>query len=261
MEKMIQNKEYAKQVFINEKKSISTMNDGINLPAFLKIKLPESDEEIDALFQKNYDRFIQDHKDQLAQYEMWNQNPESGIPQRYWHASFFNFETLSEAQKMVRGKVIDFVERPDNDGVLILTGPKGTGKTHLGASAVRATLGHYASMEDIIHRIDSSIHFSSRTTEEEVYEFYSSVNFLVIDEIGRSLRQEHEMEILSYLLRKRYDNQKPTILITNLTKDGLLDKVGEAVTDRLFETGECVEFSGESYRLGKRVSGGKGCVA
>lgn len=43
-----------------------------------------------------------------------------------------------------------------------------------------------------------------------------------------------------------------TILISNLKKEDLLKKLGDAVVDRLTETCKSVEFVGESYRLGKR---------
>lgn len=72
------------------------------------------------------------------------------------------------------------------------------------------------------------------------------------DEIGRSLKTEKETELLSYILRKRYDNQLPTIIISNMEKKMLLKKLGDAVVDRLKEIGFSIEFIGESYRVQKR---------
>lgn len=71
-----------------------------------------------------------------------------------------------------------------------MTGAKGTGKTHLGATAVRDTQGHYVSMEDLIYKVESSMNFKSTQTEEEVFNDFSTVNFLVIDEVGRSLKRK-----------------------------------------------------------------------
>lgn len=62
-------------------------------------------------------------------------------------------------------------------------------------------MGRYISMEDLIYKVESSMNFKSPQTEEEVFSSFATVNFLVIDEVGRSLKREKEIEILSYILR------------------------------------------------------------
>ena len=190
--------------------------------------------------------------EELSLIQKWNYKKESGVPQRFSECSFFNFECRNEVEKNCFEKVVEFACRENNDGVLLMTGPKGTGKTHLGTAAVRDTQGRYVSMEDLIYKVESSLNFKSPQTEEEVFTDFTTVRFLVIDEVGRSLKREKEIEILSYILRKRYDNQLPTIVISNLEKKVLLKNLGEAVVDRLRETATSIEFSGESYRILKR---------
>mgnify|MGYP004448808111 CR=1 FL=1 len=184
--------------------------------------------------------------------QRWNKNPSSGVPARFSDASFFNFKCSSGQEQERLEKVIRFVEKENNDGILLMTGSKGTGKTHLGVAAVRDVCGFYVGMEDLIYKVESSMNFKSPQTEEEVFEDFSKKPFLVIDEIGRSLKREKETEILSYILRKRYDNMLPTILISNLDKTTLLKSLGGAVVDRLCEVGEYIEFTGDSYRMKKR---------
>lgn len=190
--------------------------------------------------------------DEIHLTQKWNHKKESGVPPRFAECSFFNFESRTENEKSILHKVCDFVSQEHNDGVLLMTGAKGTGKTHLGTAAVRDTQGRYVSMEDLIYKVESSLNFKSPQTEEEVFNEFATVRFLVIDEVGRSLKREKEIEILSYILRKRYDNQFPTIVISNLEKKVLLKNLGEAVVDRLRETATSIEFTGESYRLLKR---------
>lgn len=188
----------------------------------------------------------------LFNIKKWNKSNSSGVPPRFAECSFFNFECRSENEKHIFQKVYNFVSQEHNEGVLLMTGAKGTGKTHLGTAAVRDTQGRYISMEDLIYKVESSLNFKSHQTEEEVFNDYSTVKFLVIDEVGRSLKREKEIEILSYILRKRYDNQLPTIVISNLEKKVLMKNLGEAVVDRLRETATSIEFTGESYRILKR---------
>lgn len=188
----------------------------------------------------------------LSNIKNWNKSNSSGVPPRFAEYSFFNFECRKECEKKCFKKVVEFSSRENNEGVLLMTGAKGTGKTHLGAAAVRDTQDRNVSMEDLIYKVESSMNFKSPQTEEEVFNDYSTVKFLVIDEVGRSLKREKEIEILSYILRKRYDNQIPTIVISNLEKKVLMKNLGEAVVDRLRETATSIEFTGESYRILKR---------
>ena len=190
--------------------------------------------------------------DEIHLTQKWNHKKESGVPPRFAECSFFNFKCRTENEKSIFQKVCDFVSQEHNEGVLLMTGSKGTGKTHLGTAAVRDTQGRYVSMEDLIYKVESSLNFKSPQTVEEVFTDFTTVRFLVIDEVGRSLKREKEIEILSYILRKRYDNQLPTIVISNLEKKLLLKNLGEAVVDRLRETATSIEFTGESYRLLKR---------
>ena len=206
---------------------------------------------------KVYDYLVNEERakieEKLKRVQNWIRHPEdSAVPRRFAHVSFFNFECRNEAEKKHLQDVIEFTEHENNDGILLMTGDKGTGKTHLGISAVRDNKGYYINMEDLIYKVESSLNFKSPMTEDEVFSFYSGKPFLVIDEIGRSIKQEKENEILSYILRKRYDLMLPTVIISNLSRDDLLRKLGEAVVDRLIEVATSVEFSGESYRILKR---------
>ena len=94
--------------------------------------------------------------------------------------------------------------------------------------------------------------FHSETNRVNLMNFYSTTPMLVIDEIDRSMQQAKEYAILNYILRRRYEDMLPTVLISNPKKEDLLKKLGDAVVDRLTETCKSVEFVGESYRLGKR---------
>ena len=119
--------------------------------------------------------------------QKWNHKKESGVPPRFADCSFFNFECRTEIEKSIFQKVCDFVSQEHNEGVLLMTGEKGTGKTHLGTAAVRDTQGRYVSMEDLIYKVESSLNFKSPQTEEEVFTDFSTVKFLVIDEVGQGV--------------------------------------------------------------------------
>ena len=172
----------------------------------------------------------------------------SGVPRRYWHVDFGSYQPQNEKNAHNLEIVQSFANLKKNDKVLIILGPKGVGKTHLGAAVIRQCGGQFISSEELIFQYDSAQDFRAKRSREELMESYSSTKMLVIDEIGRSMQLEKENALLNYILRHRYENMLPTVLISNLSKADLLKKLGEAVLDRLREIGISVEFEGESYR-------------
>lgn len=176
----------------------------------------------------------------------------SGVPRRYWHADFDTYVPKGEKDSKNLETIKNFAKLEKNDKVLILLGAKGLGKTHLGSAIIRNCGGKFISIEELIFKYESAQDFHAKVNREELMESYSSTKMLVIDEIGRSMQQEKENALLNYILRRRYENMLPTVLISNLSKADILKKLGEAVLDRLRETCISLEFEGESYRTSIR---------
>ena len=226
--------------------NIKTMNDFI-IPQFTLISTPEQEEFVR---QKEAEAERERMLELLAKKKQEFEN--SGVPKRYWNESFDTWKTRNADDEKRLQTVIEYSHRESNDSVLLLLGPKGVGKTHLGASIIREAGGTFISVEEMIFKYECSMDFHSETNRVNLMNFYSTTPMLVIDEIGRSMQQAKEDAILNYVLRRRYENMLPTVLISNLKKEDLLKKLGDAVVDRLTETCKSVEFVGESYRLGKR---------
>lgn len=172
----------------------------------------------------------------------------SGVPRRYWHVNFDSYIPKSEKDSTNLETIKKYASSERNDKVLLLLGAKGLGKTHLGAAIIRSCGGNFISVEELIFKYESAQDFHAKFNREELMDFYSSTTMLVLDEIGRSMNPAKENELLNYILRRRYENMLPTVLISNLSKNELLKKLGEAVLDRLKETCISLEFDGESYR-------------
>ena len=87
------------------------------------------------------------------------------------------------------------------------------------------------------------------TTLLEQIKKYISLDLLVIDEIGVQHGTDDERVLLYQVIDGRYNNIKPTIIISNSKNpvdDGYLDL---RTIDRLKEGGGfSITFSGESYR-------------
>lgn len=211
----------------------------------------EANPEMDAWIMQREQELAEQAK-QKAAYQTQKKVESSGVPRRYWHVDFDTYVPKGEKDSKNLESVKNFANLEKNDKVLLLLGPKGLGKTHLGSAIIRHCGGKFISIEELIFKYDSAQDFHAKTNREELMESYSSTKMLVIDEIGRSMQQEKENALLNYILRRRYENMLPTVLISNLAKADLLKKLGEAVLDRLRETCISLEFEGESYRTSIR---------
>ena len=208
---------------------------------------PERDEWI-----RHREKELAEQAEKEAAYQMQKNVESSGVPRRYWHVDFDTYISRNEKDSKNLETIKKFTSLDNNDKVLILLGAKGLGKTHLGSAIIRNCGGKFISIEELIFKYESAQDFHAKTNREELMDLYSNTKMLVIDEIGRSMQQEKENALLNYILRRRYENMLPTVLISNLSKAELLKKLGEAVLDRLKETCISVEFEGESYRPSKR---------
>ncbi len=201
---------------------------------------------------KQREKELAEEAEKEAAYQTQKRVETSGVPRRYWHSTFDTYIPRDDKDSRNLETVRNFSKLESNDKVLLLLGAKGLGKTHLGSAIIRNCGGKFISIEELIFKYESAQDFHAKINREELMESYSSTNMLVIDEIGRSMQQEKENALLNYILRRRYENMLPTVLISNLSKADILKKLGEAVLDRLRETCISLEFEGESYRTSIR---------
>ena len=72
---------------------------------------------------------------------------------------------------------------------------------------------------------------------------------MIIDEVGVQFGSEAEKLIMFEIINTRYERMKPTILISNQTKEELAAFIGERVLDRMSDGGGCtLSFTWDSYR-------------
>lgn len=99
---------------------------------------------------------------------------------------------------------------------------------------------------DILCEIKST--FGSSGTEEDVYARYRRPDLLIIDEVGVQYNKESERTMLYSIINGRYEAMKPTMIISNFDKKGLIDTLGLRIVDRLFHNGKYIFVKGESMR-------------
>lgn len=181
----------------------------------------------------------------------------SGVPPRFAAATLQTFQANTDQQRRVLEYAMAYVD--DLESVvrtgrcLILVGGVGTGKTHLACAIARVAIerGYCARFETVqraLRRIKDAWR-AVDTTESSVVDQFCQPDLLVLDEVGVQTGSDFEKNLIFDVINERYEQRRPTILLSNLDSDGVKQYLGPRVTDRLREDGgRMFACDWESYR-------------
>jgi DNA replication protein DnaC len=151
----------------------------------------------------------------------------AGIPQRYVHCEFENFDILPSRDRSIeRAKIVaeKFAEeyRPGSQPFgLLFMGPQGIGKTHLAVAVIKRLIKLksisclFRTFPELLKEIQNSFDPVSRTSELSLLNPVLETEVLVLDELGAQNPSPWVQEEVAYVLNYRYNDNKVTILTTN----------------------------------------------
>lgn len=124
----------------------------------------------------------------------------------------------------------------------MMLGTVGTGKTHLSIGVALEVMRNgnsavFSSASKIFRAIKDTYHKGSHQKESEVMAIYTQCDLLIIDEVGVQRGSDFEKETFFDVINERYENMRPTIILSNLTIEEIKVFLGERVFDRLRENG------------------------
>lgn len=180
----------------------------------------------------------------------------SGIPLRYRNKDFSTYIADTEPKQKALSVAVEFVENiahhSTSGTVVVFSGKPGTGKSHLAIAIAQALMMRgtvmYLSAIDAIRMVRDTWRKGSEQTETEVINMLSSVNLLILDEIGVQYGTDAEQITLFDIIDKRYREMMPMILLTNQDTVGMRKFLGDRSFDRLREGGIWVQFDWPSHR-------------
>ncbi|MFJ4056550.1 ATP-binding protein [Pseudomonas sp. NPDC089743] len=182
----------------------------------------------------------------------------AGITPRFAEATFDSYVAEGEQQRKALAKCRQYAEQfPSHFRAgrsLILTGNVGCGKTHLASAIVRTVVADRCQTliipaSDIISIARASMVPGSGYTDRDVVLHLGGLDLLAIDEVGCQKGSDYELGLLHAIIDRRYQAVLPTVLISNLSVDGLKGYIGERALDRLRQNGGmAVGFTWSSMR-------------
>lgn len=166
------------------------------------------------------------------------------------------FEALTPEQKGVRSTVKAFrdaIAAQRHWAVLVLFGGVGTGKTLLASELVESLINNldlsvrYCTAKQMIAEIQAAYSDDAKSEEGEVLRFVQ-YDVLILDEIDAKPDRENANLLLTEVINRRYNEEKPVVVITNQPFDNLAKFVGDRVDDRLHENAYVCSFDWPSFR-------------
>lgn len=181
------------------------------------------------------------------------------IPPRFKVKTFENYRAASDGQQIAVKACRAYADRfPEHLGAgrcLMLLGKVGNGKTHLAAAVAGVVVEQhrrnvlYTTVSRVCQQVKASYSKESTQSEREALEIFRQPDLLILDEVGASYGTDFERMVMFEVVNARYEDMKPTLVISNLSAPELATALGDRTVDRLREAGGVVvKFDWDSAR-------------
>jgi DNA replication protein DnaC len=213
----------------------------------------------------------------------------AGIPRRYEHCAFDNYNLLRDHQTGLPNQSLEtakflaqrFVEEYPTDFGLLFVGPTGAGKTHLAVAVLRELILRksvqclFYDFRDLLQQIRESYNPVSQSSEYAVLAPVLDSEVLLLDELVSANPSDWVKETLAHIINSRYNQKKVTLITTTLplaaagrgprpvqpsgeqmpSLERSLDQFGVTLSSRLYEMCKVVEMHSDDFRRAIKQAG------
>jgi len=168
----------------------------------------------------------------------------SGIPTRHSRAPRLMDDDWHSALELV-------ASRPD--GIWVVHGKPGTGKTQLGVEAIRAACADGQSAQwvttlDLLIALRDCFRADSKRDEIETLNSFTSKKLLVLDEFHRRKGSDWDLKTVFQIVDRVYFKMHRLIIITNQTELEFVASTDPAMVSRIREVGGFIDCKWPSFR-------------
>lgn len=186
----------------------------------------------------------------------------AAIPRRFAKATLSGFMPFDDVQTAAFEKVCAWSQGVSAGETpwLILSGSWGTGKSHLACAALnslrecKGLTVRFVACLDLVRAVQDTYSNESGTTEAKITADLSRIDILCLDDVAAD-PTTFESKLLTRILDARYRNDRPTLIVTNLSireRDGKPSEfdafVGNLVASRVHECATYVDCTTTDFR-------------
>ena len=170
---------------------------------------------------------------------------------KYYLEDDDNYQTIKNHLETLKAFADGFGD--DTNSNFLLMGPTGLGKTHLSTAAAVSVIdkGYYVIYESAVNIFENFQAWEFRKDKSADVEKYSECDLLVIDDLGSEMVTAFTVEKLYSLINERINNNRSTMINTNLTADELVQKYDKRIVSRLLGEYYILPFRGTDVRMQK----------
>lgn len=160
----------------------------------------------------------------------------------------------------LNARLSDFPRPPETPPVFI-SGPVGTGKTHLAVAYLVREIQKWGENSrvfirsvDLFNKLRESFRNNFGTPASEITESFSRYHFLVIDDLGTERDTPLVQEALYDIIDHRAGHLLPTVITSNFTLNRVAEhygEFGERLASRIAGLGETLTLLGKDRRWQK----------
>ena len=215
---------------------------------------------------KQYDEFIEKEKLKefnLKQISKLFQN--NNLGKRQLNSTFENYKITNKNKKAYENakKYANKLINGETDKGLFITGTYGVGKTYLASCIANETIKNkntvvFGTLIQLLDYIKDT-YKDSDMSDKEYLNLYSSVDLLIIDDLGKEKPTEWVLEKLFLIVNNRYNNYLPIVITTNYNRNQLREilcvnknySMVDSIISRLYEMCGGIEIKDEDHRMSK----------
>ncbi len=184
------------------------------------------------------------------------------VPNIFKNVTIGGYDPRGPGQADARDRIVEYVKNFDKHELagegLILSGPTGTGKTHLAIAAGKAIIQEYLKQVLFIDvgAFCSDFSYGARefSHKTKTIERMKNTDILILDDLGAeqalsSSGKTTGKEVVMNVIRHRYNAALPTIYTTNLKQQQIEEYLDKRLFSRVISKCESIPIGGADYRM------------